>query len=586
MIIEGVASHNRLVVQTSYDELPIMRSLPIRKWDRKTDRWLVPAIPANLGILRRHNVVSPFEFAKRDIHTVPDASFVFKTAPMPQQMGALLAMQDMPAFGLFMDPGTGKTKILIDDAVAAFRRGEIDGVLLICPNSIKPNWVEELEKHSGEPFMAHEHEPDKSSRFATFQRAHFPGLKWLIMGVESLSSKSGVTVATHFLLGGKKELAVDESSRIKTHDANRTKAIVQLAKRAVRTRIATGTPATQGPQNVWSQFETLDPGILDLDYYPFRATFCIMGGYKAKQIVAAKNEDILLDLIAPYVFQARKEDCLNLPPKIHQRRFCTPSAEQMRLYNDLLVTGSLETPNGIMDFDTALVRDLRLHQLTGGFIATQECMQSLAALLAKAQDDPEALRIALDNAPLRTWYRAEPIPGPNPKIEELLNFVNELPAHAKVIVWSRYRPEIAAIAEALRPLGGTVQFHGGIGKDERTLARQKFQTDPGTRFFLGQIQTGGIGITLTAAGYAVFFSSDWSAENRIQAEDRNHRIGSEIHDGCVYVDLLLDGRYIDTRVLNAVQSGVDYHHGMMDDLKIRLEKNSLTVTGTEPTLQS
>jgi hypothetical protein len=568
MRVLGTAPYNRLIVMADYSEIPVMRSLPVRKWDKTTDKWIVPAIAANLAVMRQRGGCIP-TVEQRVPPTELDSSFVLKTAPMPQQMGALLAMRDMPAFGLFMDPGTGKTKILIDDAVASHMRGEIRGVLLICPNSIKSNWTEELEKHSGGDYTAFEHSPEKVKLAHKFM-SEATGLRWLIMGVESLSTPTGVKVAEAFLRSGKMELAVDESSRIKTHNANRTKAIVKLARSAVRTRIATGTPATQGPQNVWSQFEALDPRILDLDYYPFRAMFCVMGGYKQKQIVASRNEDILLDMISPVVYQARKSECLShLPPKTYQRRFVKPTPEQEKVYRELVSTGSLTTPNGVMDFDIALVRDLRLHQLTGGFIATQETIQTLASLIRDAS--PDQLWQALDAAPEKKWYTSHPIPGPNPKIEELKSIVEEQPEGTKMIVWARYRAEVAAIAEALEPYGEAVQFHGGVTIEDRATARQRFQSDPKVRFFVGQVQTGGIGITLTAASVSVFFSSDWSAENRIQAEDRNHRIGSEIHDGCQYIDLLLEGKFIDKRVLNAVQSGVDYHHALMDDLASRLD---------------
>lgn len=605
MKVERVTDHRRLVIDAPYEELSIMRSFPMRKWDRDIDRWIIPAVRANLAILHLHGIENPVQ--EREIPTVPDSSFLFKTMPMDHQMGALLKMRDQCAFALFMDPGTGKTKIFIDDSVASHRRQEITGVLLICPNSITSNWIDELAKHSGGDYLAMEHDPSKLKKIQAFIATKTSALKWLIMGVESLSSATGVKVAEAFIAAHVTELAVDESSRIKTFTATRTKSIIRLASMCPKRRIGTGTPATQGPQNIWSQFEALDPAIFDLDYYPFRALFCVMGGYKAKKIVAAKNEDILLDLMADHVFQARKKDCLNLPEKVYQRRFVEPSEEQARLYNGLLATGSLDTPNGVMDFDTALVRDLRLHQLTGGFVATQNTVQTLAQMIhdasaqvitpaasfagsGKGEDVGDAILALLDEVPGKTWYSSEPIDGPNPKIEELKAIIEERDENAKVVIWCRYRAEVEAIARALEGYGKAVQFHGGIDKDGRTVARQSFQDDPTVRFFIGQINTGGIGITLTAASVMVYFSNDWSAENRIQSEDRIHRIGQGA-ECCEYIDILLNTRWMDLRVANAVQRGVDYHTAMMDELAQRLhaesgqgQKNYLTDTQTISTL--
>ena len=577
MRIERLAPFRRLVIDARMDELEVMRSLPIRRWDKVADRWLVPMVEQNLAILRGRgvDVDSWVEQARIQIPAHLDSSFELKTDPRQHQHNALLAAKDQPYFGLFMDPGTGKSKILIDDAVASHNRSEIDGVLLLCPNSIKGNWVDELSKHHGTKWTALEWEPGRDKRLDAFiELGPAAGLRWFIVGLESMSSASGLRAVEKWLNSGRRAFLVDESSRIKTHDVQRTKNIIELSKASPRRRIATGTPATQGPHNLWSQFEALHPGILDLEYYPYRGFFCRMGGYKMKAIVGEKNKDVLLDLISPYVFQARKADCLNLPPKTHIRRVVEPTKEQARLYNDLLATGSLETSQGMLTFDTALVRDLRLHQLTGGFVATQRTIQTLAEMLRSATD-PGALTEALSAAPQRSWYEAEPIPGPNPKIEELKAILDEFPADAKFVIWSRYRAEIEAIANALEPYGKAVQFHGGVAREDRDFARRSFQEDPEVRFFVGQIQTGGIGITLTAASVEVFFSNDWSAENRIQAEDRIHRIGQE-GESCLYIDLLLRGPYMDRRVINAVQAGMDYHVALQAELAGRIEKNYLT----------
>jgi hypothetical protein len=241
----------------------------------------------------------------------------------------------------------------------------------------------------------------------------------------------------------------------------------------------------------------------------------------------------------------------------------------MKLYNNIL-SGVAQDPS----FSVAMVRDLRLHQITGGFTYRADTKQAMSFLLREIEAIQNGTELP-DPDELEMHYIAEPIHGPNPKVEAVLDIVDELPG--KVIVWFRYRAELHATAEALRKVYGdaaVVEFHGGIDKDARQPIIRSFQESPDVRYFLGQIHTGGIGITLTAADTEIFSSNDWSAERRIQGEDRIHRI-SQTGSSCLYIDLVLGddstpaGGFIDSRVLRSVQQGKDYHAFVQDEIQSR-----------------
>jgi SNF2 family DNA or RNA helicase len=561
MLIDFDEKINKFLIRSDPQSLEYVRSMPNRRFDKEQGLWHAGMTQANAYYLLPFNGRMTID-AKKAVELILKGpvikkgslphGFNFKSNPFSHQLEPLLRMRIMDAYALLMDPGTGKTKVLIDDAICAFLEKRINAVLVVCPNSIKSNWVEEIEKHSD--FSRQEvHVCDAVKKKTTLEwiKKAFPGkLKWLIMAVESYSHASLASIGKEFSTLHRASIIIDESSRIKTHNRNRTKALITLGAYGTLRRIATGTPISKGLHQAWSQFEFLDPNIIDTSYYPFRNRFCVMGGFQGKQVMGMQNESEFFDLITPYAFRASKAECLKeLPPKVYQTRKVTPSDEQKRFYETLLKTLSIELEEGktVTALNT-LVRDLRLQQIAGGFITTDP--------LVELPNSMEALEELVCKQLER---KAEPISGENPKIEELMEIIEEYPG--KMIIWSRFKPEIAAIVSRLRKEFGeqaVVEFHGDIKNDQRTLARQRFQEDPTCLFFVGQIQTGGIGITLTAASHVVYFSNSWSLEDRVQSEDRCHRISQEA-ESVIYIDLLTEAKnWVDEKVLKALKAGKSY----------------------------
>jgi SNF2 family DNA or RNA helicase len=569
MRVVGVPFPGWLDLKVDYEELEQVKRIPIRRFDSLRKVWSVPdtgRVRAYLGKLGVDTNVEAPSF------TTKLPPIVFKTTPRAHQVDDLNMMDGKHAFGVLDEPGMGKTKVGIDDATRWYYGGKIDAVIVVCPNSITGNWCDEIDTHSAvtSDKFVYDAARKKASEAWVKAPADAVGIRWFIMAAESIFTKSALEIASQFAKTHRCILIVDESTYCGEPTTDRTKNIIKLAKLCPVRRIFTGTMLTKSLEKAWSQFEILDPRILDMDFYPFRGYFCVMGGYKMKQIVASKNDQEFFDIIAPWVCLKKKVDYLDLPPKVFQVRKVAPSKEQRALYSDIL-SGVVQDPS----FSVAMVRDLRLHQVSGGFTYRMDTQASMDFLLREMEALQNGTELP-DPDELDVHYISEPIPGPNPKVQECLGIAEQVPG--KIIFWFRYRSEIEALSVALRSAYGdssVVEFHGGIDKDARQPIIRAFQNDPEVRYFLGQIHTGGIGITLTAASVEVFYSNDWSAERRIQAEDRIHRI-SQGGESCLYIDLVLGddatpaGGYIDSRVLRAVQQGKDYHAFVQDEIQARL----------------
>lgn len=563
-----------LELEVGFEELDRVKQIPIRRFDSTKKTWAVPdtrRVRAYLGKLGVDMNVSAPSFVQ------PLPPVRFKTRAYGHQVDDLEMMEGKHAFGVLDEPGLGKTKVGIDDATRWFDAGQVDAVIVVCPNSITGNWLDEVDTHSPLPSDKFVYDAKKKKAVEAWAKAPVETgvLRWFVIAAESIFTKASLEIASEFARTHRCILIVDESTYVGEQSADRTKNVIKLSRLCPVRRIFTGTMLTKSLAKAWSQFEILDPRILDMDFYPFRGYFCVMGGYKMKQIIASKNDQDFFDIISPWVCLKKKTECLDLPAKVFQTRRVSPSVEQRKLYNDIL-SGAVADPS----FAVAMVRDLRLHQVGGGFTYRVDTAASMGFLLREMEALQNGSELP-DPDELDTHYIAEPIPGPNPKVQESLNIAEQVPG--KIIFWCRYRAEIEALSVALRAVYGdssVVEFHGGVDKDLRQPIIRSFQTDPGVRFFLGQIHTGGIGITLTAASVEVFFSNDWSAERRIQAEDRIHRI-SQAGESCLYIDLLLGdentpaGGFIDSRVLRAVQQGKDYHAFVQQEIQARLDEKKL-----------
>ena len=457
----------------------------------------------------------------KEIELPANDDFAFKTKPFDHQKKSFYISRDKKVFGLLMEQGTGKTKVCIDNATYLYGKGEITALIIIAPNGVHRNWLREIETHL----------PDWCEYKSVYYRAGMNKkevekfeevlaakdcLKIFTFNVEAFTSPKAVNWMERAILSNQTMLVVDESTRIKTPGAKRTKMIIKFGKNAKYRRILTGTPITKNAADVYSQFKFLDSQILGYDsFYSFRNRYCVMGGFEQRQIIAYRNLDELTRNIEGHSFRVLKKDCLDLPPKIYQRHFVDMSERQRKLYTTMKKGFIAELQGNVIEAPEAITRLLRLQQILCGWFPTEN-------------------------------ERVQPIDEKNPRIEALKDILEGI--NTKAIIWARFRADIRAIERLLGDLA--VSYHGGVDSDARELAIERFQNDPDIKYFIGTPQAGGTGLTLTAAEYAVYYSNSFDLEQRLQSEDRCHRIGTK--NNVTYIDIECQ-KSIDSKIIKALR---------------------------------
>jgi len=452
---------------------------------------------------------------------VDAGDFSFKTKPYDHQRKAFYLSRDKEAFALLMEQGTGKTKVIIDNAAHLYGRDQISALVVIAPNGVHRNWLsKEIPAHM--PDWCHYKSVFYYSGINAKDTVKFNEvisaqdcLRIFAFNCESFVSKKAVEFMYKIIMSNKVMLVVDESSRIKTPGAKRTKVITKFAKDVKYKRIMTGTPVTKGPEDVYSQFKFLDPFILGYDsYYSFRARYCVMGGYENRQIVSYNNIDELTNSIEGHSFRVLKKDCLDLPDKIYQRHPVELSKKQRKLYDQLRKDFVTELEGEHLSAPEAITRLLRMQQIICGWFPTEEGGME--------------------------------IDEKNTRLTALIDLLPDI--ECKVIIWARFKRDIKAIGVALGDKA--VSYYGEVSNDDREIAVDRFQNDPKVRYFIGQPQSGGIGLTLTAAECAIYYSNSFDLETRMQSEDRCHRIGTK--NNVTYIDFE-SPKTIDTKIINALR---------------------------------
>ena len=473
-------------------------------------------------------------------------NYKFKTKPYEHQLKALEKSWASDTYALFMEMGTGKSKVLVDNIAMLYDRGAIKGALIVAPKGVYKNWDQiefpvhlpdhvEHTKVLWEPTITKKKQAELDTLFDDKG-----DLKILIMNVEAFSTTKGLDFARSFLniFVGRALIGIDESTTIKNPTAKRTKNILKLADLAKYRRILTGSPVTKSPLDLFSQCEFLDPYHLGhASYYSFRARYANMvkrnfGGRQVQLVVSYRRLDELADILDKFSYRVLKEDCLDLPEKVFTKRLVELTPEQDKAYKQMKQMALAMLDNGeVMTTVNVMTQLMRLHQITCGHF--------------KADDGTTT---ALKNN----------------RIDALMQLLEE--TEGKVIIWANYREDIKNIVESLKKAYGeasTVEYHGGVDATLRQDNIAQFQQVKGpTRFFVGNAQTGGYGITLTAANTVIYYSNNYDLEKRLQSEDRAHRIGQT--GSVTYVDLVAE-KTIDERIIKSLKDKVDIANEIMGE---------------------
>jgi SNF2 family DNA or RNA helicase len=462
------------------------------------------------------------------------------TQPYAHQREALAIAKGRDAFAYLLEMGTGKTKIVVDE-VGELSTEQPIGVLVVCPNGLQRNWLDEFRVHCGTPHEARQlRDTDELLESAS-------PLIVCVVNIESTrqGTKGAADVArfvTHCERTGRPlYMAVDESHRIKNPGAAQTKAILALGTRAKWRRILTGTATANSPVDLFAQFAFLDPSILRTrSLVAFRAHYCelepealarritkVMPPRPAPQIIKRddlgrprfRNLDELASLIAPHVYRKRKDECLDLPPKIYASRYCTLTPKQRQIYElvrrEMLVEIELEGGSVRIDSPIMLVRLTKLAQIVGGFVEGERINE----------------------------------PQDNPKLNALLEIAEDADG-SSLLVWARHLHEIDEVVAALKRAGRRVGvLTGAQSADERRGHIEAFQAGA-LCSLVGQVAMG-IGFNATRAAHVIYYSNDFSLVNRMQSEDRAHRSGLA-HPVTIY-DLIAENT-VDEKIVEALRA--------------------------------
>jgi hypothetical protein len=499
--------------------------------------------------------------AKTKVSYTPfPAWYNFKTKPYIKQTEALDRCFNLRRFALFMGMGSGKTKTAIDVFSAHFMNNRIDCWVVVAPVNIKSTWAKkQIPIHMPIDVPVYVlPEGNKAKAQKMVDQVKKEERFVLIVGTESMSS--GIKTGTAYesvrecIIGRRVGVTIDESHLVKGHDSIRSKNVKHLCDGVEVACIMTGTPMSQGPMDLYMQFDILDPNILGFgDFYSFRARYAVMGGYENKQVVGYENIGELMDLISPFVYQCTKEEVVDLPPKVFNTVFVKMSPEQLKAYQQIDKEMVLRIPKTEADIEVfvehAMTKYGILQQITGGFIN---------------YDDVAGVET------IKKVRKSEILVDPikNPKIVELIRIANENPDKL-IVVWAKYRTEILMIKQALELTYGRgvcSEYHGGIPKEERDNEERRFLNKE-SRFMLSNQQTGGAGTTWTESEITFYYSNGFRMLDREQSEDRNHRIGTV--NKVMYYDVLSEDT-IDEQILDAIELKKDLAKFVRDGIRARL----------------
>lgn len=389
-------------------------------------------------------------------------------------------------FGLFFEPGTGKTISLLE--VARLRPLK---TLVVCPKSIMESAWEGDARAMGLP--------------CSILWGPAPRRKALVASNWDLGvcTYEGLKQHAREWVGlGVRRLVIDESSKLKTFDSQVSRCAHWLADQMEEVYLLSGTPAPNSPVEYWSQLRCLGRKYSGSSYYGFEARYTvpvrktIFVGGKPREVTTGHNQTpeqraALEALLRTCSRTLRKQDCLSLPKQTDQTIWVEMDAAQKRIYEaaaESLPFRLDDDPDTILKFSTSAAL-IKCRQITGGYVHAAESVHHVGS--AKL----DALADLLDSL------------GPRP-----------------VVIWAEFTAEVNAIKALCQARGESVAVIDGHTSHAAGETAAAFQAGKILRLVCHP-QAAGHGITLTRASYAIFYSFGFSSENNRQARARIDRIG-------------------------------------------------------------
>lgn len=440
-------------------------------------------------------------------------------------------------FGLLFEMGCGKTLTAIAIAGAGYQMGKVERLLIVAPTSVVAVWPKELQEYAKFKYTCKTLLGEKKQRIKQIDdllKFPFKALKVAVINYESTWRPEILEKLKEF---DADMVIADESQRIKTYDAAQSKAMHELGDQARYKLILSGTPVQTAAIDIWSQYRFLDKTVFGDNFFKFRGRYAIMGGYGNKKIVGYKDLEGLIKKEHSIAFRVTKDEALDLPEQTFETRKMQFNQKEKNLYERIKKDSYAELDGGgHITATTVLTRLLRLQQLAGGFLV---------------QDDAQKPQLV---------SRA--------KLDALADIIEDyvIGSGKKLVIFARFIAEVKAIMEladkVLPKELKQVAIYGDIKKEDRGDIVKQFQEDPKTVLFIGQIDTAGTGITLTAADTCVYYSKNFNYATYSQSLSRIHRIGQR--NCCTYIDLEIEGT-IDELISKALSRKEDMAKTVVDN---------------------
>jgi SNF2 family DNA or RNA helicase len=465
-----------------------------------------------------------------------EKEYKFKTLPFEHQKDAINKAYQKDAFAFFMEMGTGKSKVCIDDICISYEEGEINCAVVVAPKGVYRNWSQlELLKHVPDHIdkdiitwsSANTAKNKKELRKLLVKNDK---LKFFVINIEAFRTRKALDFTKKVLELNDCSFAIDESTVIKNPQALQTKNILSLRKLAKQRRILSGLPVTKSPLDLYSQCYFLDPRLLGYEsYFAFRARYAVLmqrhtSSHSFQEVVDYKNLDELNKKLETFSSRVLKKDCLDLPDKLYTPRLVELTKDQSDAYEAMKREAMAIIGDDIINVTTVLSQITKLHQIVCGFILNSE---------------GEAQFIE------------------NNRYQALLDVLEEA-AGQKVVIWANYRHDIKKILKTIREKYGfnsAKAFYGDTKDQERQNIVTEFQ-DPSNelQYIVANPRTAGYGLTLTIAHTVVYFSNSYDLEIRMQSEERVHRIGQT--KKVTYIDLVTP-KTVDEKIIKSLRKKIN-----------------------------
>lgn len=463
----------------------------------------------------RHNEDVPLKIPK---------DFKFVKEPYRHQVVTFMYGLHHKDLAILSTMGTGKTYCAINIARYWMQQNEAKRALVISPTSVLTNWVDEVHMFSNRRAIALHH-PVREKRLALFKQP----ADFYIINFEATRRfmKQILKLSPDIVI-------FDESSRIANPNAQQTKACIEIAGLTKYRYILNGTPIANKPLDLWSQFYALDFGdTLYPKYTTFRKAYFYRFSFKTSgrwvSTYKISNKETLVQLgkeIDTVSIRYTKEECIkDMPEKTYHTRTIKLSKSAKTLYEEMYDNAKLEIAQLGQNItaEIMLTKFVKALQITSGYLKTDE-----------------GNYIELKS---------------NPKLDELKNIINEVVPESAMVIWCKYLHTIKMVQDMLDNMHLDYLTIKGDVADKSAVAKI-FQTTSIEEFpiMICQIRSGGVGINLHKASYAVFVENEWRLQDRYQAEDRIHRIGQK--KVCTYIDLVVDNT-IDKQVVDSIKKNND-----------------------------